>query len=70
MLEERVNGSDRAINSPMIFKKYRLAVVVVFGSVSCPGKPSDTAQALADTIHHGLRSGGKFARFTLYGCDG
>jgi len=52
------------------FQKHRRAVVVIFGSVSRLGKASDTAQLLADTIHHGLRSGSKFTRFTLYGCYG
>jgi len=51
----------------MIIEQHRRAVVI-FGSVSRLGKASDTARVLADTIHHGLRSGSKFARFTLYGC--
>jgi 2,3-bisphosphoglycerate-independent phosphoglycerate mutase len=50
----------------MIIKKHRRAVVI-FGSVSRLGKASDTGQVLADTIHRGLRSGSKFARFTLHG---
>jgi hypothetical protein len=51
----------------MIIKKDRRAAVI-FGSVSRSRKASDTAQVLADTVHHGLCSGSKFARFILYGC--
>ena len=48
--------------------KKHCRAVVIFGSVSRLGKASDTGEVLADTILHGLRSGSKFARFTLYGC--